>query len=196
MRALRTTIALLLITGVIYPLAMTGFAQLVLKDKANGSLVTENGAIVGSKLIGQLWTGPEWFHGRPSAITTTDSKGNSVADPYDATTSGGSNLGPLSQDLETAIAQRAAAIINEDGPYNPGLKTVDQIPSDLLLASASGLDPDISVAAAEFQVPRIAAVRKRPQSEIENIVRAHVHGPPANFFGQRYVSVLELNLAL
>ena len=114
--------------------------------KADGTLVRVNGEVVGSSSIGQVWEGDEWFHGRPSAVD------------YDASTSSGSNLGPNSQDLSDLIAERAAAILALEGPYNPDL-TVGAIPVDLLTASASGLDPHISVAAAELQAPRIAEVR-------------------------------------
>ena len=126
---------------------MTGVAQVALKSKANGSLVEVDGKTVGSSLIGQQWKGEQWFYGRPSAID------------YDASTSSGSNLGPTSKDLNSAIEERAAAIIKLEGPYNPGL-TVATIPVDLLTSSSSGLDPDISQAAAMLQVPRIAAVRR------------------------------------
>jgi K+-transporting ATPase ATPase C chain len=183
LRAALATIVLLVITAVIYPLVITGVAQVALKDKANGSLVHVNGKAVGSSLIAQKWEGDQWFYGRPSAID------------YDASTSSGSNLGPNSQDLESAIADQAAAILKLEGPYNPGL-TVAQIPADLLTSSSSGLDPDISEAAALLQVPRIASVRGLSEADVRSLVEDHVVGRTLGFLGQARVNVLELNIAL
>jgi K+-transporting ATPase ATPase C chain len=142
-----------------------------------------NGQVVGSTSIGQAWEGNQWFHGRPSAVD------------YDASTSSGSNLGPLSQDLSDQIAERAQAILDLEGSYNPGL-TVADIPVDLLTASASGLDPDISVAAAELQAPRIAAVRGLSLDQVRALIRDQTVDPTLGFLGQQHVNVLELNLAL
>jgi len=182
-RALRATVVLALLTGLAYPLVMTGFAQLTMPGKADGSLVTVDGRVAGSSSIGQLWEGEEWFHGRPSAVD------------YDASTSSGSNLGPNSQELADQIGERADAILALEVPYTPAL-TVADIPVDLLAASASGLDPDISVAAAEFQAPRIAAVRGLSLEEVLTLIDAHTEGPVLGFIGQERVNVLELNLAL
>ena len=161
MRALRAVVVLALLTGLAYPLVMTGIAQLTMSGKADGSLISVDGKLVGSSSIGQLWEGEEWFHGRPSAID------------YDASTSSGSNLGPNSQDLSDQIAERADSILELEGPYNQGLSIAD-IPADLLTASASGLDPHISVAAAELQAPRIAQVR-RPVARAGPIVDRRAH---------------------
>ncbi len=151
--------------------------------KADGSLVTVDGKVVGSSSIGQAWEGDEWFHGRPSAIE------------YDASTSSGSNLGPNSQDLSDQFAERADAILALEGPYNDGL-TVADIPVDLLAASASGLDPHISVAAAELQAPRIAAVRGLSLDQVEALIEDNTAEPALGFLGEERVNVLELNLAL
>jgi potassium-transporting ATPase KdpC subunit len=183
LRATLATIVLLILTAVVYPLAVTGVAQVAFGDKANGSLVQDNGKEVGSSLIGQTWEGDEWFYGRPSAIA------------YDASTSSGTNLGPNSKDLASALADQAAAILKLEGPYNPGL-TVATIPSDLLNSSGSGLDPDISEAAALLQVPRIAAVRGISEDSVRQLVEDHVQGRQLGFLGLPRVNVLELNLAL
>jgi len=183
LRALRAVIVLGLLTGVLYPLAITGIAQLTMGDKADGSLVRVDGTVVGSSSIGQVWEGNQWFHGRPSAID------------YDASTSSGSNLGPNSQELADEIAKRAQAILKLEGPYQPGA-TVSDIPADLLTASASGLDPDISVAAAEFQAPRIAKVRGLSMQRVRALIDEHTVAPALGFLGQEHVNVLELNLAL
>jgi K+-transporting ATPase ATPase C chain len=183
LRATLAAIVLLVLTAVLYPLVVTGFAQVALGDKANGSLVEENGNDVGSSLIGQAWEGEQWFYGRPSAIA------------YDASTSSGSNLGPNSQDLSTVMKDQATAILELETPYNPGL-TVATIPSDLLTASGSGLDPDISEAAALLQVPRIAEVRGLSEDAVRKLVEDNVHGRELGFLGQPRVNVLELNLAL
>lgn len=182
-RALRAVIVLGLLTGLVYPLVITGIAQLTMQDKANGSLIRMDGTVVGSSSIGQLWDGEEWFHGRPSAID------------YDASTSSGSNLGPNSQDLSDRIAERAAAILELEGPYNQGV-TIADIPADLLTASASGLDPHISVAAAELQAPRIAQVRGLSLGQVRALIDDHTEEPTLGFLGEERVNVLELNLAL
>ena len=183
LRALRAVVVLALLTGLAYPLVITGIAQLTMPGKADGNLVRVNGEIVGSSSIGQLWEGDEWFHGRPSAVD------------YDASTSSGSNLGPNSQDLSDLIAERAAAILALEGPYNPDL-TVGAIPVDLLTASASGLDPHISVAAAELQAPRIAEVRGLSLDQVTALIDDHTEGAVLGFLGKERVNVLELNLAL
>jgi potassium-transporting ATPase KdpC subunit len=184
-RAVLATVVLAVLTGLIYPLVMTGVAQVAFRSKANGSLIQADGRTVGSSLIGQEWKGSQWFYGRPSAISS----------PYDASTSSGSNLGPLSQALADAIKSRIQQIGKLDGPYHPGLKPSD-IPVDLLTSSASGLDPDISPAAAMFQAPRIAAVRGIPLSQVEQLIRDHTAERTLGFLGEPRVNVLELNLAL
>jgi len=182
-RAILFTLVLAVLTGLVYPLVMTGFAQVAFHAKANGSVVTVNGRQVGSAFVGQLWKGPEWFYGRPSVID------------YDASTSQGSNLGPLSKTLATDIEQRSKAIIALEGAYHPGLTTA-QIPVDLLTASSSGLDPQISPAAAKFQAPRIAATRNIPLSEVMRLIDENTAQPTLGFLGEPRVNVLELNLAL
>lgn len=185
LRAFLATLVLATVTGLVYPLVMTGLAQVAFREKAEGSLVRADGRIVGSSLIGQAWEGPEWFYGRPSAIS----------EPYDASTSSGSNLGPLSRELAEDIGQRIAAITTLEAPYRPGLRTSD-IPVDLLTGSGSGLDPDISPAAAFFQAPRIATVRGLPLARIQALIRDHTAGRTLGILGEPRVNVLELNLAL
>jgi potassium-transporting ATPase KdpC subunit len=182
-RATLAVVILAVLTGLVYPLAMTGFAQVAVRGKADGSIVTVDGHPVASSMIGQLWKGPQWFYGRPSAIDD------------DASTSSGSNLGPTSKDLADAIKQRVKAIVSNEGPYHPGL-TASQIPVDLLTASASGLDPDISPAAAMFEAPRIAAVRNLPLARVQALIRASTHGRTLGFLGEPRVNVLDLNLSL
>ncbi len=182
-RALRAVIVLGILTGLLYPLVITGIAQVTMSDKADGSLVRVDGRVVGSSSIGQLWEGEEWFHGRPSSVD------------YDASTSSGSNLGPHSQDLADLIAERADTILALESPYVDGLEVAD-IPVDLLAASASGLDPHISVAAAEFQAPRIAEVRGLSLDAVRALIAEHTEEPALGFVGQERVNVLELNLAL
>lgn len=182
-RATLAVVVLAVLTGLVYPLAMTGVAQMALRGRADGSIVTVNATPVGSSLIGQAWKGPQWFYGRPSAIDD------------DASTSGGSNMGPLSRPLAKEIEQRATAILALEGPYRAGLTTA-QIPVDLLTESGSGLDPDISPAAAAFQSPRIAAVRHLPLSTVMALIRSNTSRRTLGFLGQPRVNVLELNLAL
>jgi K+-transporting ATPase ATPase C chain len=182
-RALAATVVLAVITGLLYPLALTGFAQVAFHGKAEGSLVTRSGTVAGSSLIGQQWTGQLWFYGRPSAIGD------------DASSSSGSNLGPRSQALADAIEERVAAIERLEGPYHPGLTAAD-IPVDLLTASGSGLDADITPAAAAFQAPRVAAARDLPLDQVLSLIRDHTQSRSLWILGQPRVNVLELNLAL
>jgi len=182
-RAVLFTIVLAVLCGLVYPLVMTGFAQVAFRSKADGSVDSVNGSTVGSAFIGQEWKGPQWFYGRPSVID------------YDATTTQCSNLGPLSKALATDILQRAKAIKAIEGPYHPGLTTA-QIPVDLLTASGSGLDPQISPAAARFQAPRIAATRSIPLSEVMKLIDENTAGRTLGFLGEARVNVLELNIAL
>jgi len=183
LRALRATLLLAAVTGIAYPLVMTGIGQVAFAHDANGSLVDVAGQPVGSALIGQRWTGSQWFYGRPSAVQN------------DAATSSGTNLGPRSQQLADDIESRATAILKLESPYTPGLTTAD-IPVDLLAASGSGLDPDISVAAARFQAPRIASVRGLPPDEVMRLIDAHTAEKTLGFLGEPRVNVLELNIAL
>jgi K+-transporting ATPase ATPase C chain len=182
-RALIATVVFVALTGILYPLAITAFAQATMSHDADGSLVQRNGADIGSSLIGQAWKGSEWFYGRPSAVD------------YDAATSSGTNLGPTSRPLSNDISERISQILELEGPYTPGL-TAAQIPVDLLTASASGLDPDISAAAARFQAPRIAAVRHLSVDQVRSLIDQNTTGKTLGFLGESFVNVLELNLAL
>jgi potassium-transporting ATPase KdpC subunit len=183
LRALIATVVLVLLTGVLYPAVMTAFAQVASKSSADGSLVQRDGTDVGSSRIGQAWEGPGWFYGRPSAIDD------------DASTSSGTNLGPTSKPLSDDIARRIQQILKLEGPYTGGL-TAAQIPVDLVTASASGLDPDISVAAADFEAPRIAAVRHLSLQQVQQLIADATAGKTLGFLGEPHVNVLELNLAL
>ena len=182
-RALLATVVLVVLTGFIYPVVMTGIAQVAFRSDADGSLVQHNGATVGSSRIGQSWTGKQWFYGRPSAIDD------------DASTSGGTNLGPTSKPLSQDITKQIQAILSIEQPYDPSL-TAAGIPVDLLTSSASGLDPDISVAAAQLQAPRIAAVRHLTLQQVQQLIAGHTTGKTLGFLGEPRVNVLELNLAL
>lgn len=169
------------LTGVAYPLVVTGIAQALFPHRANGSLVGRDGRIVGSERIGQAFDGPAWFHGRPSATRPV---------PYDATASGGSNLGPTNPGLIAAVRARADALRAED----PDAK--GPIPVDLVTTSASGLDPDISPAAALWQAGRVARVRGVDEARVRALVEAHVEGRQLGILGEPRVDVLSLNLAL
>lgn len=186
--AIALTIALTLIAGVIYPLAVTGVAQAIFPSQANGSLIYVNGKPIGSKLIGQYWTQPQYFHGRPSA--TVNLQGTPA--PYQADNSGGSNLGPTNKALIQTVQQRIAQLKAE----NPDVPAGTPIPTDLVTASASGLDPDISVAAAYYQIPRVAKARGLSQATVQALVDQHITGRFLGLFGEPRVNVLELNLAL
>ena len=180
--ALRMTIALIVLLGLAYPLAMTGAAQALFRAKANGSLIARNGAVVGSGLIGQGFAAPRYFHPRPSAAGTNG---------YDASASGASNLGPTNPALEKAVADRAAAYRTENG-----LAAGTPVPVDALTASGSGLDPAISVANAQDQAPRVARARSMAIGQVLALVRAHTGGRALGVLGEPSVKVLELNLAL
>lgn len=186
--AIVLTIALLLIVGILYPLAVTGAAQALFPSQANGSLVYVNGKPIGSSLIGQYWTQPQYFHGRPSA--TLNLQGTPA--PYEADNSGGSNLGPTNKALVETVQQRIEELKKE----NPDVPAGTPIPVDLVTASASGLDPDISVAAAYYQIPRVAKARGLSQTAVRTLVDAHVTGRFLGLFGEPRVNVLELNVAL
>ncbi|MGH7046707.1 MAG: K(+)-transporting ATPase subunit C [Stellaceae bacterium] len=178
------------ITGLLYPLAMTGLAQLLFPHQANGSLIERDGKVIGSRLIGQNFASDRYFHGRPSATTEPDPKDPSktVRVPYAADNSGGSNLGPTNQALIDRVKADAARLAKEN-PATP-------IPVDLVTTSASGLDPDISLAAALFQVPRIAKARHLDREKLRVLVARHTEERFLGVLGERRVNVLELNLAL
>lgn len=183
-------IAMTVITGLMYPLLMTGIAQAVFPYQANGSLIQQGGKVIGSELIGQNFTSDKYFHGRPSATTEPDPKDPSktVAVPYAADNSSGSNLGPTSKALVDRVKADAAKLAAEN-PNTP-------IPVDLVTTSASGLDPDITPAAALFQVPTVAKARGLSEDTVRQLVEAHVTGRLLGIIGEPHVNVLKLNLAL
>ena len=183
--AIVLTLLLTIITGLLYPGVVTLLAQVIFPYQANGSLHTVNGKVIGSDLIGQYWTSPRYFHGRPSATLSDD---GSKAQPYNAENSGASNLGPTNKTLLTTVQQRIAALQKE----NPGVP----VPVDLVTSSGSGLDPDITPAAAYFQVPRVARSRGLQEQAVKNVVDQNVQGRFLGFLGEPYVNVLQLNLAL
>lgn len=172
---------LTVVTGVVYPLAVTGLGQLLFPREANGSIVTVDGKAVGSALIGQQFTAPGYFWGRPSATGPY---------PYNATASSGSNLGPLNPALTDAVKARIAALRDAD----PG--NTQPVPVDLVTASASGLDPDISLAAAHYQAARVARVRNIPLAQVKTLIEQRAGRPWLGVFGEPKVNVLALNVAL
>jgi potassium-transporting ATPase KdpC subunit len=181
---------LTVLTGLVYPLAMTAIAQLVFPHQANGSLIEKDGKVIGSELIGQNFTKPEYFHGRPSATTEPDPKdpAKSVAAPYNAANSSGSNAGPTAKSLVERV-QADVKALKEENPNAP-------VPIDLVTTSASGLDPEISPAAALFQVPRVAKARGRDEAEIRHLVQLHTEARTFGVIGEPRVNVLQLNMAL
>ena len=180
--AIKMTLVLTLLTGIVYPLLMVTLAQLIFPFQANGSLIVRDKHVIGSRLIGQNFGAPQYFHPRPSAA---GDKG------YDADNSGGSNLGPTNKVLIKDVRARLAKVLEE----NPGI-SAGQVPVDLVTASGSGLDPDISPAAAAIQVARVAKARGIAPAEVAPLVRKYTRGRFLGIFGERRVNVLMLNLAL
>ncbi len=166
------------LTGLAYPLAMTGLAQLLFPDQSNGSLIRSNGKVIGSSLIGQTFTDPAYFWGRPSTAGAG----------YDAASSGGSNLGPTSKALFRRVSATALALSKQAGGA--------EVPVDLVTASASGLDPDISPAGAYFQAQRIAAARQVPVTMVLQLIRGHIEGRTFGILGEPRVNVILINMAL
>ena len=183
-------VGMTIITGLAYPLGMTGIAQLLFHHQANGSLIERDGKVIGSSLIGQNFTSEKYFHGRPSATTDTDPNDatKTVPAPYNAANSSGSNLGPTSKALVDRVKDDTAKLAAEN-PNAP-------VPVDLVTTSARGLDPDISPAAALFQVPRVAKARGLPENAVRRLVDAHTAQRVIGVIGEPHVNVLELNLAL
>jgi K+-transporting ATPase ATPase C chain len=186
--AIVLTLALTLLLGIVYPLLTTVVAQGLFPSQANGSLVYQNGKPVASRLIGQYWTQPQYFHGRPSV--TNNLQGTPA--PYQANNSAGSNLGPTNSTLIKTVQQRVDDLKKE----NPDVAAGTPIPADLVESTASGLDPDISVAGAYYQIPRIAKARGLSQDTVRHVVDQHITGRFLGLFGEPRVNVLDVNLAL
>jgi potassium-transporting ATPase KdpC subunit len=179
--ALRMTLLMTVLTGLIYPGLVTGICQMVFPNQANGSLIQKNGAVVGSELIGQIFSKPEYFQPRPSAAGS---------DGYDATASGGSNLGPTNQKLVDRVNTAVAKFHKENPDYT------GPIPADLLTTSGSGLDPHLSPASADAQVARVAKARGASEDQIRQLVTRLTEGRDLGFLGEPRVNVLRLNMAL
>lgn len=173
------TLVTTILLGIVYPLLVTGLAQLIFPKQANGELISQNGRLVGSHLLGQPFTAPGYFYSRPSAAGAAG---------YDPTASGGSNFAPTNK----MLIDRVNASVQQLQPTNPNAP----IPVDLVTTSGSGLDPDISPAAAEFQIPRIAKERNMPESEVRAAIARHTKGRQWGFLGEPRVNVLDLNLDL
>jgi K+-transporting ATPase ATPase C chain len=189
--ALVILIVLTVVTGLVYPLAMTGIAGVIMPRQAEGSLITDDsGRVIGSDLIGQVFTKDTYFRGRPSATTAPDPKDvtKTVPAPYNAANSGGSNYGPTNKALIDRVKDDTAKLQAE----NPGVP----VPQDLVTTSGSGLDPDITPEAALFQVPRVAKARKIPEDEVRALVTGLVQGRTLGLIGEPRVNVLALNMAL
>ncbi len=188
--ALMMIVVMTVLTGLAYPLAVTGIAGVLFPVQAKGSLIESDGRVVGSELIGQNFTSDGYFHGRPSATSDTDPQDatKTVPAPYNAANSSGSNNGPTSQTLIDRVKQDSTRLAEE----NPGTP----IPTDLVTSSASGLDPDLTPAGALFQVPRVAKARALSESKVRGLVEAHISSRLLGVFGEPHVNVLKLNLAL
>jgi K+-transporting ATPase ATPase C chain len=188
--AIILVVALTIITGLIYPLAMTGIAGVIFPYRAQGSMVERDGKVVGSELIGQEFTSEKYFHGRPSATVAPDPADSTktVPAPYNAANSGGSNLGPTNK----ALIERVQGDVDKLKKENPS----EPVPIDLVTTSGGGLDPDISPAAALFQVPRVAKARNLPEDRVRQLVDEQVEGRTLGLLGEPRVNVLALNLAL
>jgi len=194
MSSLRASLVTWLLCGLVYPLALTGLGQWIFPFQANGSLErSPSGTVIGSRLIGQQWSGPAWFHGRPSATVSSDPSdpARTVAAPYDAASSGGSNLGPTSRTLMERIARDRNALEREQRDL-----VGRPLPSDMLTTSASGLDPDISPGNAALQVERVALARSVPVADIKRLLDRYIANRSLGIFGEPRVNVLALNLAL
>jgi potassium-transporting ATPase KdpC subunit len=188
--AIMMMVVMTIITGLAYPLAITGLAQILFPHQANGSLIEKDGKVIGSELIGQNFADEKYFHGRPSATTDTDPNDatKTVPAPYNAQNSGASNLAPTAKALIDRVKDDSDKLHAE----NPSLP----IPIDLVTTSASGLDPDITPAAAEFQVPRVAKARNLPPEKVRQLVADMASGRTLGIIGEPHVHVLKLNLAL
>ncbi|AEF16901.1 MULTISPECIES: potassium-transporting ATPase subunit KdpC [Thermoanaerobacterium] len=182
LKSLILLIVLSVFTGLLYPLTITGIAQLIFPHQANGSLIYKDGQAVGSSLIGQQFSDPKYFHGRPSSAGESG---------YDATSSSASNLGPTNKLLIEKVEKLAQQVREENG-----LKSNTAVPSDIITSSASGLDPDISIEAALMQIPRIAKARGISEEKLKNLVNEHITGRQLGILGEPRVNVLELNIAL
>ena len=198
LREIRPAIVMILLmtvlTGLLYPLAMTGIATVVFPRQAGGSLIVKDNKVIGSELIGQNFAKPGYFHGRPSATTDVDPKdpNKTVPAPYNAANSSGSNAGPTSKGLIERVQGDLKALKEE----NPNMPSNVPVPIDLLTTSASGLDPDISPEAALFQIPRVAKERGLPEDKVRELVAQHTEGRLFGLIGEPHVNVLELNMAL
>jgi len=188
LRGLRLTVVVFAVTGLIYPFVGTGLAQLLFNDRANGSLVTKNGQVVGSSLIGQQFTSDRYFHGRPSATVNASS---GKPQPYAADNSAGSNLAPSNQ----ALIDRVKKDVQLQRQQN-GLGADQQVPADLVTSDFSGLDPNITEASALLQVNRVAQARNRDPAKVRALVESHVQGRVLWIFGEPHVNVLDVNMAL
>jgi K+-transporting ATPase ATPase C chain len=189
LRALRLTLVVAVVTGLIYPLVITGISQVVFHDQANGSLIVKNGQVVGSKLIGQNFTDPKYFFGRPSATTNvTDA---TKSDPYNAQNSAGSNLAPSNKALIDRVSKAVAQIRKENN-----LAADSMVPVDLVTTDFSGFDPDITEAGALIQVTHVATARNLDPAKVRALVEKYVQGRSLGIFGEPHVNVLALNMAL
>jgi potassium-transporting ATPase KdpC subunit len=188
-RDLRASVVAVVVVTALFglglPALFTGFSQLAFEHQANGSLITENGRTIGSRLVAQAFTKPQYFHERPSATSPAYNGGGTTF----------ANLGPTNPDLAKEVEQRAAAILTLERPYSPGL-TIHQIPVDAVTTSGSGVDPDISPAYAQLQAHRVAAVRHLPLRTVQKLIQIHTDGRSLGFLGEPGVNVLELNVAL